>query len=150
MVRDIGESIALAPDFTLKIADGMPALRSPYTPLEQVFLNLISNARKHHDRPTGTIEVGFSKAGHYYEFYVRDDGPGIPAEFHERVFKMFQTLKPRDDKESSGLGLAIARKLVEWQGGRIWISSGGERGTTIRFLWPAQSSGKKEDTKNVA
>jgi signal transduction histidine kinase len=58
---------------------------------------------------------------------------------------MFQTLRPRDDVDGSGLGMSIIKKLVEWQGGRVWIvSAAGERGTAIHFLWPKESQEKPQ------
>lgn len=121
----------------LEVATGMPVLHTHRTPLEQVFSNLVLNAIKHHDREDVSVRVTCRDRGTFYEFGVIDDGPGIPPEFHERVFQMFQTLHPRDKREGSGLGMAIVKKLVEWQGGKIWIvSQEGARGTEVRFQWP--------------
>jgi signal transduction histidine kinase len=70
------------------------------------------------------------------EFRVQDDGPGIPARFHERIFVIFQTLASRDDVESSGMGLAIVKKRIEQMGGKIWIESAPpERGSAFVFTW---------------
>jgi signal transduction histidine kinase len=70
------------------------------------------------------------------EFRVSDDGPGISAEFHERIFLIFQTLASRDDVESSGIGLAIVKKKVQNHGGRIWVESAPPaRGTAFVFTW---------------
>lgn len=150
MVARIVESINLPPGFSVTVDDVMPVVQSSYTPLEQVFMNLINNACKHHDRAEGKITVSAVDRGFYYEFAVSDDGPGIPAEFQERVFRMFQTLKPRDEKESSGLGLSIVKKLIEWQGGRVWIvSTAGQRGASFHFMWPKKFE-VEERNKNAA
>ena len=89
----------------------MYAIRSYYdtlqTPLVQIFHNLIGNAIKHHDRPDGRISVGAERVPGGYAFTVADDGPGIPAEFHERIFGLFQTLRSRDQVEGSGMGLVV-------------------------------------------
>jgi signal transduction histidine kinase len=70
------------------------------------------------------------------EIRVTDDGPGIPAQFHDRVFEIFQTLASRDRVESSGMGLAIVKKMIEVHGGRVWIESAAPaRGTTVAFSW---------------
>ena len=139
LVSDIGEYLALAPKFSLECSPEMPVVRSPRAPLEQVFRNLISNARSHHDRPTGKIVVGgrITEDG-VAEFSVEDDGPGIPGQYHEKIFEMFQTLKPRDEVEGSGMGLAIVRKTVENIGGRISVVSDPEksRGSRFLFTWP--------------
>ena len=133
---DIAKMGAWDAGYKVVIDGNMPQLLSPRTPLEQVFTNLIVNAIKHHDEKEGTVTITAKEAGTFYEFVVADDGPGIPHEFHERVFQMFQTLQSRDKKEGSGLGLAIVKKLVEWAGGRIWVVSDGKSGTEMHFLWP--------------
>ena len=140
---DTGELLTLLAEhlitdkkFRLEVAPGMPVVVSPRTPLEQVFSNLISNAIKHHDKGEGVILIKTEPRGAYHEFTVADDGPGIPPHLHDDAFKLFQTLKPRDKTEGTGLGLSIVKKLVEWQGGKVWIvSEAGKRGTEVRFLW---------------
>lgn len=123
--------------FCISCAGAMPVLHSPRTPLEQIFTNLIANGVKHHDRPEGRVTVQAVEHPTHWEFVIEDDGPGIPPEFHERVFGLFQTLKPRDQREGSGLGMSIIKKLVEWQGGKVWIvSEAGRRGTAVHFEWP--------------
>jgi signal transduction histidine kinase len=140
LVRQIAEPLAADGSFRIDIAAAMPVLIAARTPLEQVFSNLLVNAVKHHDRGKGNIAVTVRDGGAYWEFAVSDDGPGIPAEFHDRVFQMFQTLKSRDRTEGSGLGMSIVKKLVEWQGGRVWIVSDG-RGAAVHFLWKKNARG---------
>jgi signal transduction histidine kinase len=112
-------------------------VRSERPPLETVFRNLIENAVKHHHRPAqGRVVIAAQAAGDFVEFTVADDGPGIEPEYHERVFDVFQTLRPRDELEGSGMGLAIVKKLVESYGGTITVESTGEQGSTFRFTWP--------------
>jgi signal transduction histidine kinase len=101
-----------------------------------VFRNLISNAIKHHPGPEGNVVVSCEDRGAHYLFAVRDDGEGIPAQYAERVFEMFQTLKPRDQVEGSGMGLAIVNRIVQWQHGRVWLEpSPAGRGTVFKFEW---------------
>ena len=107
------------------------------TVLEQVLTNLFSNAIKHHDRNSGNIFVTVTERPECYEFIVADDGPGIPADQRERAFQMFQTLRPRDEVEGSGMGLAIIRKLIERIGGSILLEERkGGRGAQFRINWP--------------
>lgn len=120
---------------------GLPVLYTVRTPLQQVFRNLISNAIKHHDGDVCTIEITALEAGGHYIFRIKDDGPGIPAQFRERVFNMFQTLRPRDEVEGSGMGLALVRKLVERYGGVVKVVESEGRGATIEFTWPKITMG---------
>lgn len=135
---DLFKMTAAPEGFRLELPAPLPSLTTAYVPLEQVFLNLIGNAVKHHDRDSGCIRVTAVTRGDFYEFLVQDDGPGIAVQFHEKVFAMFQALKSRDEVEGSGMGLAIVRKLVESAGGRITIESDPEtaRGTAFHFTWP--------------
>ncbi|GLH81263.1 hypothetical protein SSBR45G_61720 [Bradyrhizobium sp. SSBR45G] len=114
-------------------------------PLQQIMMNLIGNAIKHHDKATGRIEVTVENRGSHHAFAVKDDGPGIPPQFHDRIFKMFQTLKPRDQVEGSGMGLAIVRKQIELSGGSISLDSSQGHGTTFRFTLRTSNSTKERE-----
>jgi PAS domain S-box-containing protein len=138
VVAGVIEIVGLTQQFEVVVQPDLPTVRGHRAPLEQVFLNLIANAIKHHDRDSGRIEIGCRRRDGEVELWVEDDGPGIPKRFQERVFGMFQTLRPRDDVEGSGMGLAIIRKIVETYGGRIWIESPGDRGSRFVFTWPLE------------
>jgi PAS domain S-box-containing protein len=115
---------------------GFAAIGVYRMPLQRVFFNLIDNAIKHHDRGSGKIQLNAEDHGDYYLFTVQDDGPGIPDAYNEEIFEMFRTLKPRDQVEGSGMGLAFVKKTVESVGGAISVASAGERGTVFSFSWP--------------
>lgn len=119
----------------------LPALATARVPLHQIFRNLISNAIKHHDGERCAIRVNAIRQNGYFEFCVEDDGPGIPRAFHHKVFNMFQTLRPRDEVEGSGMGLPLVRKLVERYGGLVWIAGREGRGTAVYFTWPEHMDG---------
>lgn len=114
----------------------LPTFITQRTLLAHVFMNLISNAIKHHDRKQGVVEVSFSEQGDSYEFQVRDDGPGIPEKYREKVFALFSTLRRRDEVEGSGMGLAFVKKVVRKQGGDVRIKATSGRGATFAFTWP--------------
>lgn len=114
----------------------MPRLVTKRLLLRQVFANLIGNAIKHHHRSHGTIQVSVSDQGNLYQFAIADDGPGVDPKYHEKIFTIFQTLEARDVSESTGIGLAIVKKIVEAEGGAIWIESAFEQGSTFYFTWP--------------
>jgi PAS domain S-box-containing protein len=106
------------------------------TPLESVLRNLINNAFRHHDLPAGHISIGVADVGRYCVFTVEDDGPGIPPDSQERVFRIFQTLAA-ESRDHSGIGLALSKRLVEAHGGWIKLdSTAGVRGTSFHVWWP--------------
>ncbi|MDB5522239.1 MAG: hypothetical protein JWM58_2 [Rhizobium sp.] len=122
--------------FEVRIGAGFAGISVKRMPLQQVLMNLISNAIRHHDRKSGYIEVDVEERGANYAFSVKDDGPGIDPRFHEQIFKMFQTLKPKDQVEGSGMGLAMVRKNVEVYGGTVDLESAAGKGSVFRFTWP--------------
>jgi PAS domain S-box-containing protein len=144
LLAEVREAAERPPQFTVEIGSAMPALVTCRVPLQQVFRNLVDNAIKHHDRwPRGAVRVSAREGEDQVWFSVADDGPGIPAEHRQEVFRMFRTLKPRDAVEGSGMGLALVRKIVELAGGSIRIEDGTERGTTVTFSWPRCWRGRR-------
>ena len=136
LVLDVAQMLNPPQTVSISIEGKLPAFKTYPAPLEQVFRNLIGNAVKHHPGPQGRIVVSCKERGGFYVFAVEDDGEGIPMEYAERVFEMFQTLKPRDQVEGSGMGLAIVNRIVQWQGGRVWFEpAAGGRGTVFKFQW---------------
>ncbi len=102
-----------------------------------LFSALISNAIKHHDIREGKLKISSVKKAGNCVLTFTDDGPGIPEKYRERVFELMTTLKPRDEIEGSGMGLAVVRKIVEIYGGKIgWLSGESERGTSIELRFP--------------
>ncbi len=85
------------------------------------------------------MRISAEDKGDWVEFTVADNGPGIDPQHHERIFQVFQTLKPRDQVEGSGIGLAVVKKTVENQGGEVAIISHPGRGATFCFTWPKRS-----------
>ncbi|WP_026369425.1 PAS domain S-box protein [Kallotenue papyrolyticum] len=137
LLDEILDLLAPPQHATITITDGMPVLFTERLPLHQVFSNLIGNAIKHHHGPALHIRISAEQRAGLVEFAVADNGPGIAPQYHERIFGIFQTLAPRDQVEGSGLGLALVKKIVEHQGGRVWVESDEGQGATFRFTWPA-------------
>lgn len=136
LATDVVGLLHAPPDFTITVAPDLPTVEAPKVILEQIFLNLISNAIKHHHRTAGHIRVYAQPNEATVTFTIEDDGPGIPAAFQDRIFQMFSTLKPRDEVESSGMGLALVKKLVERYGGSISVESVEGEGSRFIFTWP--------------
>jgi PAS domain S-box-containing protein len=139
LVLDIVQLLNPPPTMTVSIEGQLPKFGTYSTPLEQVFRNLIGNAIKHHPGPQGRIVISCEEHPDHYLFSVADDGEGIPAQYADRVFEMFQTLKSRDQVEGSGMGLAIVNRIVQWQRGRVWFEPGANgKGTVFKFQWKKQ------------
>ncbi|GFE71379.1 ATP-binding protein [Chroococcus sp. FPU101] len=136
LVNDIIDSLMPPSTFTITTQLALLPIITKQLLLSQVFSNLISNAIKHHDRNDGRVDITGVDKGDYYEFSIYDDGPGIAAKDHERIFEIFQTLKSRDVQESTGIGLSIVKKIIETESGSIRVESELGKGTTFRFTWP--------------
>ena len=136
LLAEILDSLAPPAGFVLKLPAFLPTFLTHRVQLLQVFANLLSNAVKYHDQPEkGVVRVDFRENREQYIFSVTDNGPGIAPEYHERIFVIFQTLTERDTLESTGVGLAIVRKIVERHGGRIWVESTEGTGAAFTFTW---------------
>ncbi len=136
LLSEITDYLAPPAHIKFKIDTLLPVIVVDKAKITQVFLNLIGNAIKYNDKPQGYINIGHGVIRDYYQFYVTDNGCGIDPQFHHKVFEIFQTLHPRDEIESSGIGLAIVKKIVEKAGGEIWLTSAVSEGTTFFFTWP--------------
>jgi PAS domain S-box-containing protein len=138
LLAEVIDSLNPPPQFAIKITAPMPTLKTKRLLLSQVFANLISNAVKHRDREDGNLEISVQEDANFYEFALKDDGPGIAPEDHERIFMIFRTLRPSVNNESTGVGLSIVRKIIETEGGAIRLESQLQQGTTFYFSWPKQ------------
>ncbi|MCZ4268461.1 ATP-binding protein [Rhodobacteraceae bacterium G21628-S1] len=136
LAKGIVELLEIPGGITVSFSDAFLGVSVRKLPLETILINLIGNSIKHHDRKEGRIRVDVETGDRFLRFCVEDDGPGIDPIYHERIFEIFQTLKSRDQLESSGMGLAIVKKHIEVAGGEISVTSDGKRGTTFEFLWP--------------
>jgi PAS domain S-box-containing protein len=136
LLKDIIDFLSPPPSFAIEIDPEMPVLRTKKRFLHEIFLSLIDNAIKHHNRTEGRIKISVEERPDDYKFAVTDDGPGIAPEFHERIFTLFQTLQPRDVVENTGIGLSLVKKILETEGGEVWIDSQLGKGSTFYFTWP--------------
>ncbi|MCF8257254.1 MAG: ATP-binding protein [Flavobacteriales bacterium] len=139
LLRDIIDMHSDNGHVRIAVNGTMPSIRNDRAKLGQVFSNLISNAIKHNDKEKIDIEVNCEDRGDRFAFSITDNGPGIDPEYHERVFGMFQTLQPKDERESTGIGLPIVKRIVEDNGGNISLNSESGRGATFTFTIPKQT-----------
>ena len=139
LLTEILQTLDPPSTFTTVIVAPMPTMLTRRQPLQQVFTHLIDNAIRHHPTKMGIIGVSAVDLGDRYEFAISDNGDGIDAQFQERIYTIFQTLKARDLQENMGAGLAIIKKIVTAEGGIIRLESTVGNGATFWFTWLKQS-----------
>ncbi|REG91650.1 ATP-binding protein [Flavobacterium aquicola] len=133
MVHEIAASI-VPRNFKLEIGS-LPVLCTERIKLEQVFTNLISNAVKYTPHENGLIQISCKTFKNYYEFSVKDNGIGIAEEYHQKIFEIFQTLREQNEEESTGVGLAIVKKIIDDRQEHITVISQLEKGSEFIFSW---------------
>jgi len=130
------ESVTCPDTIQVVIQEDLPTVYGEPTRIRQVFENLLGNAVRFMDKPEGQIQVMCQDAGEFWHFSVTDNGPGIDSQYFEKIFKMFQTLVPRDEFESAGVGLTLVKKIVDINNGRVWVESNVGQGSTFHFTYP--------------
>ncbi|MEN6351961.1 MAG: ATP-binding protein, partial [Bacteroidales bacterium] len=139
VIREVWDMLGPADNIGIVLESKMPWLIIERTRVQQVFENLISNAIKYMDKPNGIIKISCKQQWPYWLFSVSDNGPGIEERYFEKIFTIFQTLRARDEFESTGIGLTIVKKIVEMYGGKIWVESEVGQGSTFNFTLPAST-----------
>ena len=114
----------------------LPTLTTHPLQLTQLFQNLIGNAIKYRDDAAPIIDIGYQLEKDNYLFWVKDNGIGIDPKHADRVFMVFQRLHTRKEYSGTGIGLAICKKIVDQQGGRIWVESNLDQGSAFFFTLP--------------
>ena len=143
LVEEVKNLISLPDSFQIAVKGRLPIVQGDITRMEQVFLNLLSNAVKYMDKSKGKVNIKCSDEKRYWKFSVSDNGPGIEEKHFETIFQIFQTLTSRDERESTGIGLTLVKKIVELYGGKIWVESKIGKGTTFYFTLPKK--GEKDE-----
>jgi len=133
LIAAVVDAIVPPEHIRIIIEDSLPEVECERTRITQVFQNLLSNAVKFMDKPKGEIRIGCREDGDCWRFHVTDNGPGIEERHFDRIFRIFQTLAPRDEFESTGVGLTLVKKIVEMYGGRVWVESELGHGSTFFF-----------------
>ncbi|MHA2052183.1 MAG: sensor histidine kinase [Candidatus Hodarchaeales archaeon] len=132
IVSDVIEVLDLPQNLVLTISD-LPTITYDLTHLIQIYGNLIGNTLVHSDAKNLEINIGFEETSEYWKFFVQDNGIGIEEQYFDKIFQIFQTLKPRDEKETTGIGLSLVKKIVERHGGKVWVESPVGKGATFYF-----------------
>lgn len=139
LIGGVITGLAKGSGIAVSVEGDWPRLTTLAAPLELVLRNLLDNAVKHHDRPNGRILLSAREGNDALEITIRDDGPGIPQEWHAAVFLPFRTVGEANDAEDgSGMGLPLVRRTLDRIGGSIQLQSDApqQRGTTFHVRWP--------------
>ncbi|SCX99171.1 PAS/PAC sensor signal transduction histidine kinase [Nonlabens sp. Hel1_33_55] len=131
VLKDIETLLHIPEHIILEIKKPLPSVNADRIKIQQLFQNLLSNGIRYCDKDPGYVSVDFEESANFYKFSVADNGVGIAPEFHDKIFKIFQTLHKRDD--STGIGLSIVKKIVDLYNGEIWVESNVDQGTIFHF-----------------
>ena len=134
MIDEVVRTLLIPKNITIKIQENLPNVYGNAWRFKQVFQNLIQNAIKYNDKEKGFIEVGATEQDNYFEFFIKDNGIGIANSYFDRIFKIFTKLE--SNNTSSGIGLSIVKKIIEFYKGEIWLESEEGKGTTFYFKLP--------------
>jgi len=138
LINEITAATNSKPNTKFIYPEKLPKIFSEHVALEQILSNFISNAIKYNNSEIPVVEIGFQDLDTHWQFSVKDNGQGIDKNYHEKIFVIFQTLQARDKVESTGVGLAIVKKLIDDKGGKVWLDSKPGEGSTFYFTWPKE------------
>ena len=136
LLSDVIKILSPPENIGITIQTELPVLAVDRTHMIQIFSNLLDNAVKFIDKPKGHITIRCEEKRNYWQFSVADNGPGIEEKHFERIFQMFQTLSTWDESKGTGIGLAIVKKVVQMNGGTVWLESTLKEGSTFFFTLP--------------
>nr|WP_298994726.1 PAS domain-containing sensor histidine kinase [uncultured Allomuricauda sp.] len=131
VIKEISEIIYIPENVTINIAQKLPIIKADRTKVHQLFQNFLSNAAVNIDKPKGVIEIDYEETDTHWEFSVKDNGVGIPEEYHEKIFQIFQSIG--NHERSTGIGLSIVKKIIDRYDGKVWLNSEIGDGTTFYF-----------------
>ena len=131
VITTIGDTIFIPEHVQLVVPMKLPTLLADATKIQQLFQNIIGNAVMHIEKEKGLVEVIFSDSDSHWSFTIKDNGVGIPKEYHEKIFQIFQSIGSKE--RSTGIGLSIVKKIVNRYGGDIWVESEVGKGTAFHF-----------------
>ncbi|MBF2004986.1 MAG: GHKL domain-containing protein [Chlorogloeopsis fritschii C42_A2020_084] len=138
IVTDVIELFQPLENIQIEIANQLPVVYCEKTRIEQVFQNLLGNAIKFMDKPQGKIVIACLEENNEWKISITNNGPGIEKQHFVRIFQMFQKLSDSKDLDSTGIGLALVKKIVEMYGGKVWVESEVGQGSTFFFTLKKQ------------
>ncbi|QCR22989.1 ATP-binding protein [Pontibacter sp. SGAir0037] len=136
LVDDVLASLPEPGKLTLNLTDALPVIETYKLKLRAIINNLLLNVALHSNVPQTEVTLSLQELGDFYRFTIADNGGGVPAEALPKIFKIFYTVAPKDKVETSGAGLAISKKIVDFAGGKIEAENNEAGGLTVSFTWP--------------
>ncbi|MFK7834278.1 MAG: ATP-binding protein [Winogradskyella sp.] len=134
LIDEVIQTLLVPDNISITIHERLPSLRGNAWRFKQVFQNLIQNAITYSDKEEGLIEIGCAEKSDHFEFFIKDNGVGIKSDYFDRIFKVFTKLE--STSSSSGIGLSIVKKIINYYKGSIWLESEESIGTTFYFTIP--------------
>lgn len=135
LLAEVVEFLMPPKELQIQFSADLPTIETQSLLLKQVLCNLIDNAIKYHDKANGKVKILVKNRKSLLQFTIVDDGLGIAQEHHEEIFGIFKKLAKHDNKKGRGIGLAIVKKIVEGQGGSVWVESELGKGSSFSFTW---------------
>ncbi|MDN3596624.1 sensor histidine kinase [Zunongwangia endophytica] len=137
LVTEIKQIIYCPSNIKIEILNELPIVKGDKFRLQQLFQNLIQNAVKSIDKPEGLIKIGVEENSNYYKYSIEDNGKGIEKDHFNKIFQIFEKID--NDFTSTGIGLSIVKKIIDFYGGKIWLESELSKGTIFYFTLPKQN-----------
>ncbi|MUH37485.1 PAS domain-containing sensor histidine kinase [Zobellia amurskyensis] len=131
VVEKIKESIFIPDHVALVVPEVLPTIVADRTKMHQLFQNILSNAVVHIEKEIGLVEVLFIENTTHWQFSIKDNGVGIPKEYHKKIFEIFQSIGANE--RSTGIGLSIVKKIIDRYEGEVWVESEKDMGTEFHF-----------------
>jgi PAS domain S-box-containing protein len=136
VVQDVIKMTKHGPYFSFEVDQALPMIKFDRNQLHYILSVLIKNAIQHHDKETGKVIIRYNNSDKLHQFSVHDDGPGINPSIQENIFDVFDSLKVVNEKFTIGNSLILSKKIIEENGGSLWIESNGLRGSKFVFNLP--------------
>ena len=131
VIGDVSDTIFIPNHVRISVPEKLPTILADFTKMQQLFQNIMSNAVVHIEKEQGLVEVLFSENESHWTFVIKDNGVGIPKEYHKKIFEIFQSIGNKE--RSTGIGLSIVKKIIDRYGGTIWLESEIGEGTAFHF-----------------
>ena len=136
LANEAFDSIDINKNFEFKIVDTLPTIKGVKALYIQILSNIISNAIKFNDKEKGELDIFYNDLGNKHQLLFKDNGPGIPDEYQEKVFGILQTLDTSSSIRNTGIGLSIVKKIITNLRGKIYIESVLNKGTSFIIELP--------------